>query len=68
MRSQSNHNSVLYVVFYHLFDDINDFPRNKSEISTFVNNIGKKRVGWSPQEILSHSTSRNILIRPEGTI
>ena len=50
------------------------FPRNKSEILTFfVNNkfyrkFRKKRVGWSPQEILSHSTSRNILIRPEGTI
>ena len=48
------------------------FPRNKSEISPFLsmiyNFITKKRVGWSPQEILSHSTSRNILIRPEGTI
>ena len=51
------------------------FPRNKSEILTFlsiiysfIENSGKKRVGWSPQEILSHSTSRNILIRPEGTI
>ena len=25
VRNQSNHNNVLYVVFYHLFDDINDF-------------------------------------------
>ena len=25
--------------FYHLFYDINDFPINKSEILTFVNNI-----------------------------
>ena len=76
VRNQSNHNNVLYVVFYHLFDYINDFSknRNKSEISTFLSIIlfyrkfRKKRVGWSPQEILSHSTSRNILIRPEGTI
>ena len=40
MRNQSNHNDVSYVVFDHLFDDINDFPRNKSEYS-FVENSGK---------------------------
>ena len=27
MRNQSNHNYVLYVVFYHLLDDINDFSK-----------------------------------------
>ena len=27
VRNQSNHNNVLYVVFYHLFDDINDFSK-----------------------------------------
>ena len=27
VRNQSNDNNVLYVVFYHLFDDINDFSK-----------------------------------------
>ena len=27
VRNQSNHNNVLYVVFYHLFDDISDFSK-----------------------------------------
>ena len=26
-RNQSNHNNVLYVVFYNLFDDIKDFSK-----------------------------------------
>ena len=27
VRNQSNYNNVLYVVFYHLFDDTNDFSQ-----------------------------------------
>ena len=27
VRNQSNHNNALYVVFYHLFDEINDFSK-----------------------------------------
>ena len=27
VRNQSNHNDVLYVAFYQLFDDANDFSR-----------------------------------------
>ena len=27
--NQSNHNNVLYIAFYHLFDIINDFAKKK---------------------------------------
>ena len=35
VRNQSNYNNVLYIVFYHLFDDINDFSKNSKQIWNF---------------------------------
>ena len=45
MRNESNHNNVLYVVFYHLFDDINDFSKKTNlpflSRNSFIEKSGK---------------------------
>ena len=48
------------------------FSINEFEILPFLTlivlwgNLNKKRVGWSPQEISTRPTYRNILVRPKA--